>query len=522
MSDVTTGGGPPTGETAAADATAPATTGLRAADTAPITPVDDGTERPGPHPSAPEPSRRRLSGLRARILAAFLSILLVSVVGSLLIGRQLLLDRVHDRIDEQLVQEVEELRRLADGIDPATGEPFGPDVERLFAVFLDRNIPERNEMLLAFVDGELVQRTQGRPELAEVDAGEFAPWATVTGTERGTVATPVGEVDLVAVPLRDADGSNGTFIVAVSRTAAIDDLSGVLRTLAWAGLITLALGALLAWHLADGIVRPVRRLTDAARSIGESSLDRRIEVDTDDELGTLAATINGMLDRLEAAFETQRQFIDEAGHELKTPLTAVRGHLEVMGDDPADRARTLTLVFDEIDRMARIVSDLLLLAKAEHPDFLQPASVDAGALLRDALDKARGLGDRDWELTSVPRVNVRADGQRLTQALLQLAQNAVQHTGEGSRIELGGRVSDGALELWVRDEGEGIPEEEQERVFERFHRSGDRARRSDGAGLGLAIVRAIAEAHGGTVRVTSRPGRGSTFRLVLPMRDGGG
>jgi two-component system OmpR family sensor kinase len=155
----------------------------------------------------------------------------------------------------------------------------------------------------------------------------------------------------------------------------------------------LILASLLAWVVAGRVLAPLRLLGDTARSIGESDLTRRIPVEGDDELVDLARTFNEMLGRLEEAFASQKAFISDAGHELRTPITIIRGHLEVMGDDPDERRETLELVSDELGRMSRLVNDLLLLAKANRPDFLEPQTIDLDDLTRELFAKASALAD---------------------------------------------------------------------------------------------------------------------------------
>jgi signal transduction histidine kinase len=194
----------------------------------------------------------------------------------------------------------------------------------------------------------------------------------------------------------------------------------------------------------------------------------------------------------------------------------VRGHLELLGNDPDEREETIALVTDELDRMARFVEDLLLLAKAEQGDFLHLAPLDLDVLTDELYAKARALADRDWRLAGSGTGRLTADRQRITQAVMQLAQNAAEHTRPGERIALGSAISDGQARLWVADSGPGIPVHEREQIFRRFHRAGDGRRRSDGAGLGLSIVRAIAEAHGGRIELDTREGAGATFTLIVP------
>jgi signal transduction histidine kinase len=186
-----------------------------------------------------------------------------------------------------------------------------------------------------------------------------------------------------------------------------------------------------------------------------------------------------------------------------------------MGDDPLERRETLELVNDELERMSRLVNDLLLLAKASRPDFLEPQIVDLEDLTRDLFTKASALARRDWRLAAVAKGRIVADRQRLTQALMNLSQNAVAHTHEGDAVELGSRRHADGVRLWVRDTGPGVPADEQARIFERFVRLND-DRRTEGAGLGLAITRAIAEAHGGRVEVESELGAGARFTVIIP------
>jgi signal transduction histidine kinase len=169
--------------------------------------------------------------------------------------------------------------------------------------------------------------------------------------------------------------------------------------------------------------------------------------------------------------------------------------------------------------MARFVDDLLTLARAERSDFLHPGDVDLDALTEELLAKIQALdATRRWQLDGVGPGRIVADRQRLTQAVVNLARNALEHTADGDEIALGSSLSDGVASIWVRDGGPGVPLAEQQRIFERFARAGRAKRRSDGAGLGLAIVRAIAEAHGGRVVLASQPGDGARFTIVVPTR----
>jgi two-component system, OmpR family, sensor kinase len=456
-------------------------------------------------------------GLRARMLVGHVGLLAVAVIASVLVARQVLVSRLEERIDQELAQEVSELRILADGRDPRTGRLFGTDVRRVFQVFLERNIPARNEVIVTYVAGRPYRRSRtlrAPPYRLDQDARLTARWGSLTQTDEGEISTPGGRVKFLAVPVESDGGPRATFAVAVFRDPEENELNEAIIALGGVGLAVLLAGSILAWRLAGGVLRPVRAVTATARSITETSLARRIPELGRDEIAQLAATFNDMLDRLERAFETQRQFLDDAGHELRTPLTIVHGQLELLEDDPAERERTIELVLDEVKRMGRMVDDLIVLAQSDEPDFLQLEAVDVGLLTTDLHAKARALGDRDWRIDALGRGIIVADRQRLTQAVVQLARNAVAHTEDGDEIGLGSSVTPGAARFWVRDTGPGVPRADRERIFQRFERGTDEP--GEGAGLGLAIVTAIARAHRGRAELEGAGGRGATFSITVP------
>ena len=459
--------------------------------------------------------------IRVRILAGFVGMLALATVGSVLVAREVIESRLDERISDELVQEASELRRLAAGTDPATGEPFGDDVRRIFRVFFERNTPSRGEALLTFVGGEPFLRSrQVVPYRLDRDPELVAHWGALTESERGEVSTPAGRVAFLAVPLEVDGRVLGVFVVSQFRELQHGPFQDAVLATGAVGLVVLLIGSLLAWRVAESVLRPVRSLTRTARAITETDLTRRIEVEGSDEITELASAFNSTLDRLELALTTQRRFLNDAGHELRTPITIVRGHLELLGSEPEEREAAVALVLDELDRMARIVDDLLLLAKAEGPDFLHVETVDVGALTDEVRSKLEGMAARAWALDGRGRGVVVADRQRLTQALMQLAENAVKHTQPDDEIAVGSLVGGGEARFWIRDEGSGIAAAEQPDVFTRFAR-GAESTRGDGAGLGLSIVKAIAEAHHGRVELASEPGAGSTFTLVVPVDQPG-
>jgi signal transduction histidine kinase len=466
---------------------------------------------------ADRPRRLLLRSARARILTSYLILLLFSAVVGAITLREALLARAGERVDDALVQETEEFRRLAsDGRDPRTGEPFGGDVRAIFDVFLQRNVPGENEAFYTYIDGELYE-TAFAGGLRRVRVAEIDALAILRESASGEAELADGRrVRYLAVPVRAPGDATGVFAVAIGLSGELEEVDDAMRVAAGVGIGVLLLASLLAWMIAGRVLAPLRVLRDTAHSIGESDLTRRIPVEGDDELADLARTFNEMLDRLEAAFASQKSFISDAGHELRTPITIIRGHLDVMGDDPEERREALELVDDELDRMGRLVNDLLLLARASRPDFLQLETLDLDDLTRELFAKASSLAKRDWRLGAVGGGRIVADRQRLTQAIMNLSQNAVAHTGEGDAVELGSSLGDGRVRIWVRDTGPGVAAHERARIFERFVRADGSARGGEGAGLGLAITRAIAEAHGGSVELESGSGEGACFTVAIP------
>jgi signal transduction histidine kinase len=410
------------------------------------------------------------------------------------------------------------------GTDPRTGRAFGSDVGAIFDTFFLRNVTSEDEGLYAFVDGEPYLTSAQPPAELTSDRDFVARITGLSSPERGRSTTDAGAAEYLAVPLRTTDPATGTtqvrgvFVVAAFPQAALDRVDATMTRIGLALLAVLGAASAAAYAVTGRLLAPLRKVIETARSIHETDLTARMEHSGNDDIAELAQTFNEMLDRVERALATQRDFVSDAGHELRTPITIVRGHLEVMTDDPADREETIALVLDELDRMSRLVNDLLLLSRSERPDFLDRRLVRIEELLPDVFAKVSALADRDWRYDGAVPAELDADPQRLTQALTQLAQNAVQHTSAGDLVALGASRDGEHVHVWVRDGGEGIAEADRTRIFERFARAAGHVRRSDGHGLGLAIVVAVVEGHGGRVDLTSEVGRGSTFRLVLPSR----
>ncbi|MET9800792.1 HAMP domain-containing sensor histidine kinase [Streptomyces sp. NPDC006368] len=443
--------------------------------------------------------------------------------------RSILLRDVDHRISQLLTQETREFANFVDqGVDPDTGARF-TEPRRLLEVFLQRQYSDPDEELLGLTGApgsapSVLRQPRDTAGAALYRDRDALARILASSASFGTLHRPQGDVRWAKVPIAPARppavpsaAPPGAFVVAFHAGHEQAIAAEAFRTQLAISGVALLMTTGIGWAVAGRILAPVRVVRRAAAQLTEQDLTRRIPVRGRDDIALLAETFNAMLDRLERAFAAQRQFVDDAGHELRTPITIVRGHLELMGDDPAEQAETIRLVTDELDRMSRIVEDLLLLAKAERPDFVTPGPVQLGELTADVFVKARALGEREWVLDGVADREAELDPQRITQAMVQLAQNAVQHTVPGQRIRIGSREADGRIELYVADSGPGVRTEDAAVIFERFRRGTPRrgTRTSGGAGLGLSIVKAIAEGHRGRVELRPTEGGGATFVLVL-------
>ncbi len=432
--------------------------------------------------------------------------------------------RISEQTASAVDQELAELAQVQEkGSDPDTGGPFA-DVEALLRYFMLRNVPDDDELLVGWVAGREVAYVSPRSD-ALPEEPAFVDLVRPLVQEGGTVRTDLpgyGNLLVVAQPVRMRSGAQSGALVVVTRLDRTNaGLVETMRTYAIVSALALLVVTGAAYLLTGRLLAPLRTLRETAQDISETDLSRRLPVRGNDDITALTTTVNQMLARLESAFAGQRQFLDDAGHELKTPLTVLRGHLELLdAGDPGDVEQTQALLLDEVDRMSRLVGDLILLAKSDRPDFVAFETCDLAALTEDVVAKARALGERDWRVDAVAHTRVLVDTQRLTQALLQLAENAAKHTSPGDTVAIGSSCTAEEVRLWVRDTGPGVAAADREKIFDRFGRSnvpeGD-----EGFGLGLSIVAAIAEAHGGRVAVedpSPQSPAGACFVITLPAQ----
>ena len=462
----------------------------------------------GAGPGGTSTRRSLLSGVRTRVLVSFLVLLVVSTAASLFVLREVLLSRISDRVTNELAAELEPLEALEQG-RPGTGGAWR-DLESLFDAFLDNNSPPPAGVFGTFVGTTPYRSVPIDSRLPDAIAA-LEPDA---GPTSGMVETERGEAVWIGVPA-SVGSQQGSVVAAALTTAERDQVEDAVRLAVGVSLVVLLLASLFIWLAAGRVVAPLQAVARTARTISETDLSGRIPVRGSDEIAELGRTFNGMLDRLETAFAGQKDFITDVSHELRTPITVIRGHLETLGDSPGEREEATMVIQDELDRMSRYVDDLLLLTKAPRPDFLRVAPVDLDLFTHDLFAKARSFGDREWKLDRTGVGIVLADQDRLTQAMMNLVENAVRHTVDGDKISIGTSLEEDEARLWVSDEGPGVDPADRERIFGRFAR-GKSQRSVEGAGLGLSIVQAIAEAHGGSVDLDSDLGKGSTFVVVLP------
>lgn len=480
---------------------------------------------------------RRVAGeARTRILIWYAVLMALFMLVSIPAIRWLLFARIDARVRADLASEVKTFQTILtaeSGMQTEALPRFNEeqisierpsskkDLAEFMAVYLSHQLPEDETYLIAIIDKQFYKSSpRALPKPLQLDSKLMKRWTKLRHPEQGEAESSdsnIGKVLYIVEPVKIDGEIIGVFAAAHTtageRAEGLEAVTVVIQVM----VIVLIAALMLSWLAAGRVLAPLRLLTATAHSISESDLTQRLSVDGKGEIAELATTFNEMMERLQAAFASQRNFINDASHELRTPITIIRGHLELMGDDLEEQQETLALVFDEIDRMSRFVNDLTLLAKAERPDFLRLEMVEVDLLTEELFAKAKALADRDWYLDAQGKGYLIADRQRITEAIMNLAQNATQFTKAGDRIAIGSSVVDGKARFWVRDTGEGIAAADQERIFERFARAANSYRRSEGAGLGLSIVQAIATAHGGIVQLYSRLGVGSTFTMIVPL-----
>ncbi|WP_449003313.1 ATP-binding protein [Myxosarcina sp. GI1(2024)] len=469
---------------------------------------------------------------RTRILLWYLVLIGLFIAIAIPAIRYRLIAEVTARVEADMREELEEFEEeliesllesnLRSNSELTAIEQANRDVYLAFDEFIATNQAEDDNYFIAIVDGSFYKTNAPYlPKAIAPGSDLMEYWQEITVEQEGEVKVDdpkIGSILYKAEPIKTTEEVIGVFVVAHLTAGEIQEVLSSFNTVVQVLLLVILLASVVAWVAAGRILTPLKNFSNTLKSISESDLSQRILVQGKGELAQLGRTFNAMMDRIEDSFATQRNFINDAGHELRTPITIIRGHLELMDVDTPEQRETVDLTIDELDRMNRLVEDLVLLAKSERPDFLQIETIELTTFVTELFGKMQTLGERNWHLDNqIMSGKMTGDRQRITQAIINLANNAVQHTVVDSLIVFGAKLEKNRVEFWLQDTGNGIAASEQERIFDRFARVKNSRRRSEGSGLGLSIVKAVVEAHQGEINLQSKLGIGSTFTLIFPL-----
>ena len=406
-------------------------------------------------------------------------------------------------------------------------------LDRADAVAALADIPREDDLDTPVIWVQLLDATgtvlAAAPDLAPAAAGAMRELVglALAGEESSANLTVGGDrIRVLARPIA-ADGQVVGVMIVAESLHVLDDTYREVASLLTIAAIVAALAAMAGgWWLTGRALGPVAALTRVARSIATTGqFEQRITLPpAQDELSDLVATFNDMLARLAKTFQRQREFLGNASHELRGPLTVIRGNLDLLRLDlpEVERQMSVDAATREVERMSRLVSDLLFLAEVDNDQIARHEPVALHQVVEEAWQRARlaDAGAHELVLARNDPTIVRGDQDRLAQLLSNLVQNALRYTPEGGTVTLSLATEGPIAELSVADTGVGIAAEHLPRIFDRFYRVEKRASRAEqGTGLGLPIVKEVAEAHGGQVRVWSEPGQGSAFTIILPAVD---
>jgi two-component system, OmpR family, sensor kinase len=464
-----------------------------------------------------------LRWLRLRIPATVMAVFALSLAVALVMAYELLLqdgqrdisvvmEREQARFQQSMVELVEEA--LADDPEATPIEALKEAVNRYLS--LNPSTESYWTIVTFLADGRRFAAANGPPELMPLFASGTLPPGELN--VRRQIETEVGQILSSTVPIMLGDEQVATLQIVSPLAPVRAEALEATRLLGAAAGLTLVLGGIL---LTASLWRSLTPLTDLARTARSTelrSLDARVEIpDTEDEVGALAREFNTMLDRLDAASAAQREFMASIGHELRTPITIARGHLELLRTaDPGDAtavAETTAIVEDELGRMGRLVEDLMAIARSEMEDFVRPRPLELVQWFEELELKLAGLPARGptVRIQPPPPITVDVDPDRLAQAVLNLVNNAQVHTPPETQIEVRAVAGTDHVAIEVADNGPGVPAAIREQVFDPFVR-GDTP---GSTGLGLAVAQAVVHAHGGAIDLDTGP-HGTRIRLSLP------
>ncbi len=496
----------------------------------------------------------RINNLRNRMLvhSVLISGFALTVVGLILLVSGMVQVSHAERSQTELI--VNDLRNFVKAENKQDSGGIASAKEALNR-FIDAEDAPHNGTLLGFSAGKLIAQKEARDSAIHQDSQlleKLVSYSNLDSAKMFMVHTDQASYAVGMVPIRATETDDA--LLAIISNYSVDSTPAQTQLLLFGGIsfLVLAMVGLVNVRASQSLLAPIGRVRDMMGAISASvNLSKRLPVEGDDDLADVSRQMNSMIARLQSSFDEQRDLLNDVGHELRTPITVVRGHLELLNpNDPQDTARTRELALEELSRMHRLTEDLITVAKSDRPDFIRPERVDIGDLLMDAFENATQLGDFNWRIDNLTIVPTTADPQRLQQALLALAQNASKFASPGTLIALGAGIDyeqplldqqgnpvpartitapslqmlsqvppvEGThrLNLWVRDQGIGIDPKDQERIFGRFMRVNHSYA---GSGLGLSIVNAITQAHGGILQVRSALSVGSVFNISLPISN---
>jgi two-component system OmpR family sensor kinase len=467
-------------------------------------------------------------GIRLRLVLAISAVSVAAVAASFIALHETTSANLRSRIDRELNEQYAEFQQRVLGNsrlnDPASlraaserfiaGQRYHPEA-RIYLISPQGLQPVTNQARI--VDEEFAEQARRSGESDEdrgagiVNAGEGL---TTISTDE------TGKLRVLTEPVVVGGARIGTFRVADPLTSVDQALESLRNKFIAVGIGALILSVAIAIWFANLITRPLRRMAGVASAVDSGDLTHRIDYRGDDEVGVLAEAFNHMLDRLEEGFSREREFVSDASHELRSPLTVLRGRIEQLADHAADRDAINAEAGElmrEVRRMERLTDDMLTLAKAERGGLVQRRRVPIDDFVEDLRRDLPLLGPRRYTVESSIHGDLEADPDRLAQVLRNLVTNAVRHTSQDGHIDVSIGSANGDAVFFVRDDGTGIEPDQLGRIFDRFHRTDEgRSRAEGGSGLGLAIARAIVEAHGGSIAAESPPGQGATIRFSIP------
>jgi two-component system, OmpR family, sensor kinase len=467
-------------------------------------------------------------GIQLRLVLAISAVSIGAVAASFFALHETTAANLRSRIDRELNEQYEEFQqRVLRQRGVRTPADLGRTSDRFLAD--QRYHPEARIFLISprgappvtnqerIVGEELAESHSGGGESGEAGTGGIV----ATGNGLSTISTDeTGKLRVLTEPITVNGLELGTFRVADPLTSVDQALSSLRTRFIAVGIGALLVSVAIAIWLANVISRPLRRMAAVASAVDSGDLSHRIDYGGDDEVGVLAESFNHMMDRLEEGFRREREFVSDASHELRSPLTVLRGRIEQLADragDPAAVSTEAEELMREVRRMERLTDDMLTLAKAERGSLLERRRIPLDDFVEDLRRDLPLLGPRNYRVESSLHGNLHADPDRLAQVLRNLVTNAVRYTSPDGRIDVSISSDDGVALFAVTDDGTGIEPHELGRIFDRFHRTDEgRGRAEGGSGLGLAIARAIVEAHGGSIAAESAPGDGATIRFSIP------